>query len=72
MTKENSERNILLTGGTGHIGSLVCGNSLKEGHKVTVLDGLVFGDSAICTMNFLIPILSVRSTHYGNCVGRMV
>ena len=29
---------VLITGGAGYIGSLLCDYLLKEGHKVTVVD----------------------------------
>ena len=37
--------NILITGGAGYIGSLLCGYLLDKGHKVTVLIFFFFKDS---------------------------
>ncbi len=38
---------ILVTGGAGYIGSVLCETLLKEGHKVTVLDNLSHGMSTL-------------------------
>lgn len=35
---------ILITGGAGYIGSILCGRLLEAGHSVTVLDNLLFGE----------------------------
>jgi len=37
-------KNILLTGGTGYIGTLLTQSLLDEGHKVTVVDTMWFGN----------------------------
>ena len=34
-------KNILITGGTGFIGSHTCIELIKKGHKLTILDSLV-------------------------------
>ncbi len=38
---------ILVVGGAGYIGSLVCRRLLESGHRVRVLDNLLYGDGAI-------------------------
>ncbi len=48
----NSEsRHVLITGGAGYIGSLLVGELLRNGHRVTVLDKLLFGGDSL--INFL-------------------
>ena len=39
--------NILITGGAGYIGSLLCGYLLDKGHKVTVLDTFLFSNDSL-------------------------
>jgi nucleoside-diphosphate-sugar epimerase len=41
------EEAILVVGGAGYIGSLVIEKLLSQGHKVRLLDNLVYGDQAI-------------------------
>ena len=36
--------NVLITGGAGYIGSVLSGQLLQAGYKVTVLDSLVYGE----------------------------
>jgi len=36
---------ILVTGGLGYLGSILCEHLLAAGHKVTVLDNLMYGES---------------------------
>ncbi len=38
---------ILVTGGAGYIGSVLCRRLLAKGHELTVLDALFFGDRGI-------------------------
>jgi len=40
-------RRILITGGAGYIGSLLAGELLRRGHRVTVLDALLFGGESL-------------------------
>ncbi len=40
-------QHILITGGAGYIGSLLCGELLRAGHTVTCLDALLFGGESI-------------------------
>lgn len=41
---------ILVTGGAGYIGSVLCQRLLMAGHEVVVLDALFFGDRGIKTL----------------------
>jgi nucleoside-diphosphate-sugar epimerase len=40
-------KHVLITGGAGYIGSALCGFLLERGHRVTVLDQLLFGGESI-------------------------
>lgn len=40
---------VLVTGGAGYIGSLLTGELLRRGYKVTVIDKLLFGGDSIVT-----------------------
>jgi len=41
------EKHIVITGGAGYIGSLLTAQLLREGHRVTVLDSLLFGGESL-------------------------
>lgn len=41
------QKSILLTGGAGYIGSVLCRQLLEKGHKVRVLDNLMYGGEPI-------------------------
>jgi nucleoside-diphosphate-sugar epimerase len=38
---------ILVTGGAGYIGSILCEHLLRAGHQVTVLDKLIYGEQSL-------------------------
>jgi nucleoside-diphosphate-sugar epimerase len=38
---------VVITGGAGYIGSLICGELLRTGHLVTVVDNLLYGRDAL-------------------------
>lgn len=40
-------QHVLITGGAGYIGSLLTGELLRAGHRVTVLDKLLFGGDSL-------------------------
>ena len=39
--------NILITGGAGYVGSKLVPQMLKLGHKVTVLDLMIYGENVL-------------------------
>jgi nucleoside-diphosphate-sugar epimerase len=41
------KRHIVITGGAGYIGSLLCGELLRLGYQVTVVDTLLFGGESL-------------------------
>ena len=43
----DKQKHVLITGGAGYIGSLLTGELLRAGHKVSVLDKLLFGGDSI-------------------------
>lgn len=45
--KENRVSHVLITGGAGYIGSLLAGELLRMGIKVTVVDDLIFGGESL-------------------------
>ena len=44
-----TEKHIVVTGGAGYIGSLLTAHLLRLGHRVTVIDNLLFGGEALLT-----------------------
>lgn len=47
MSANMDARHILVTGGAGYIGSLLTGELLRRGYKVTVVDDLLFGGESL-------------------------
>src|SRR4030066_2370157 len=52
------EGHILITGGAGYIGSLLTGQLLRSGYRVTVVDDLLFGGES------LLGVFSFPSFHF--------
>jgi nucleoside-diphosphate-sugar epimerase len=49
--KRTGERHVVITGGAGYIGSLLTGELLRAGYRVTVMDKLLFGGDSL--INYL-------------------
>ena len=47
LGSKSEEGTILVTGGAGYIGSLLVGELLRRGHRVIVLDSLLFGGGSL-------------------------
>ncbi len=47
MTLE--QKHVVVTGGAGYIGSLLTAQLLQQGHRVTVIDNLLFGGESLLT-----------------------
>src|SRR3989304_9511917 len=50
-SKKDTAEHVLVTGGAGYIGSLLAGELLRDGYRVTVLDKLLFGGDSL--VNYL-------------------
>ena len=49
MNASRSQKHVVVTGGAGYIGSLLTAQLLQQGHRVTVIDNLLFGGEALMT-----------------------
>jgi nucleoside-diphosphate-sugar epimerase len=47
MDAVNAEKHVLVTGGAGFLGSLLCGHLLQRGYSVTVVDDLLYGGESL-------------------------
>jgi nucleoside-diphosphate-sugar epimerase len=47
MEKGHMSKNILITGGAGYLGSILCEQLLAAGHQVIVLDNLMYGQHSL-------------------------
>ena len=47
MVDMNTEKHVLVTGGAGFLGSLLCGHLLRLGYVVTVVDDLLYGGESL-------------------------
>jgi len=47
MESSKKTQKILVTGGAGYIGSVLCGELLFRGHRVTVIDNLTYGGNSL-------------------------
>lgn len=47
MKHVNQDKHILITGGAGYLGSLLCGYLLRLGYSVTVVDDLLYGGESL-------------------------
>jgi len=47
MEHRKNSKKVLVTGGAGYIGSLLCGELLFRGDRVTVIDNLTFGGNSL-------------------------
>jgi UDP-glucose 4-epimerase len=45
--EETHLNNVIITGGAGYIGSLLTGELLRLGIKVTIIDDLLFGGESL-------------------------
>ncbi len=44
-----SQKHVVVTGGAGYVGSLLTAQLLQHGHRVTVIDNLLFGGESLMT-----------------------
>ena len=44
---------VLVTGGAGYLGSILCEHLLAAGYRVTVVDNLLYGQAPLSNMTFI-------------------
>ena len=54
---ELEKQKVLITGGAGYIGSILSRLLLEDGHDVTIIDRLLFGEQPIRTLHYFYPDL---------------
>ena len=47
MDQQIDDKHILITGGAGYLGSMLCGHLLRLGYSVTVVDDLLYGGESL-------------------------
>jgi nucleoside-diphosphate-sugar epimerase len=47
MAHAHTDQHILITGGAGYLGSILCGHLLRLGYSVTVVDDLLYGGESL-------------------------
>ncbi|MCJ7534296.1 MAG: NAD(P)-dependent oxidoreductase [Anaerolineales bacterium] len=47
MDQKIQDKHILITGGAGYLGSMLCGHLLRLGYSVTVVDDLLYGGESL-------------------------
>lgn len=47
MVQVDTDKHVLITGGAGFLGSLLCGDLLRLGYSVTVVDDLLYGGESL-------------------------
>lgn len=47
MVQVSAGKHVLITGGAGYLGSLLCGHLLRLGYSVTVVDDLLYGGESL-------------------------
>jgi len=47
MKQKQPENHVLITGGAGYLGSMLCGHLLRLGYSVTVVDDLLYGGESL-------------------------
>jgi nucleoside-diphosphate-sugar epimerase len=50
LEEDSPVRHVLVIGGAGYIGSVLCRQLLDDGYRVRVLDALLYGDESVCEL----------------------